>query len=311
MTQKTASAKRALVTGASGFIGSHLTRRLISDAWDVHVVVRPKTDLYLLSDVADRLTIHRHDGTTQQMVDLLTETRPDTVFHLASLFLASHDHDDVSSLINSNVLFGTQVVEAMVAGGCTKLVNTGTTWQHFESSSYRPVCLYAATKQAFESVLAYYCDAANINVTTLKLPDTYGEGDPRRKLIQLLASAARTGSTLEMSAGEQLIDIVHVDDVVEAYLAAVRLLDSGQRGHTSYQVSSGKPLDLRSLVAAYELANATKVPVRWGARDYRDREVMTPWDEGEPIPGWHPRVPLNEGLCNVFATPVSDGRTLC
>ena len=87
-------------------------------------------------------------------------------------------------------------------------------WQHFGTPDYRPVNLYAATKQAFEDVLAYYADAQGIAAVTLELYDTYGPGDPRRKLIRILFEAARSGEPIQLSPGEQVIELLHVDDAV-------------------------------------------------------------------------------------------------
>jgi nucleoside-diphosphate-sugar epimerase len=291
----------ALVTGATGFIGSRLTRRLAHQGWNVHVVTRQSSRLDCLQDVLDRITVHRHDGTTECMAETVQSVTPDTVFHLASLFLSTHRQADVIPLIDSNVAYGTQLVEAMTAVGCKRLVNTGTTWQHYQSTSYRPVCLYAATKQAFEAILAYYVDAAALSVITLQLPDTYGERDRRRKLIPILSEAAETGEILNMSPGEQWIDLVHVDDVVEAYLVAEHLLDSRSSQHSDYLITSGNPLRLRDLVAMYENAVNKTVSIRWGARPYREREVMIPCQHGVVLPGWRPRVSLVDGLRRIAA----------
>ena len=69
--------------------------------------------------------------------------------------------------MSSNITFGTQLVEAMVANGCYQFVNTGTSWQHYENDEYNPVNLYAATKQAFEDILRYYVETSALRVITL------------------------------------------------------------------------------------------------------------------------------------------------
>jgi len=200
-------------------------------------------------------------------------------------------------LIRSNVLFGNQLLEAMKVSGVRFLINTGTSWQHYNNEDYNPVCLYAATKQAFEAILEYYVQACDIKAITLKLFDTYGPNDPRQKLFHLLNKAAMSGEPLDMSAGEQLIDLVHVDDVVDAYMiAAQRLLDGKVSVHEDYAVSSGCSLPLKELVALYSDATGWNVNVNWGARPYRFREVMRPWDKGRAIDGWRPKIALGKGL---------------
>ena len=84
--------------------------------------------------------------------------------------------------------------------------------------------IYAATKQAFETFIDYYCDVARMQAITLKIFDSYGPEDPRRKLVKVLAEAALNGQTLEMSGGDQRIDLVHIDDIVDAFLKAAALV---------------------------------------------------------------------------------------
>lgn len=289
--------KIVLITGATGFIGSHLTKRLLTDGWNVHLVVRNTSDLSLLADIRERVMLHHHDGSSEGMRSIMKDAHPRLVFHLASLFIAHHLDKDITPLINSNILFSTQLVNAMTSEGVFRLVNTGTSWQHYLNQMYNPVCLYAATKQAFEAILLFYTLTSPLKVITLKLYDTYGPRDPRQKLFSALRAASRTGHTLEMSPGEQLIDLVYIDDVVNAFLVAgERLLSDDAPVNESYAVSSGKPLRLRDLVDLYIHVSGSPVSIVWGGRAYRDREVMIPWNNGAQLPNWNPGVDLEEGL---------------
>jgi nucleoside-diphosphate-sugar epimerase len=286
----------ALVTGATGFVGSHLARRLVQDGWEVHILSRDGSHLPDASEFSQVIN-HIHDGSTEDMVRCVALAKPDLVFHLASLFLSQHATKDIDALIQSNVLFGNQLLEAMKVNEVSSLINTGTSWQHYNNDDYNPVCLYAATKQAFEAILEYYVQACGIKAITLELFDTYGPDDPRPKLFHLLSKTAESGETLDMSAGEQLIDLVHIDDVVEAYLiAAQRLLDRKISMHERYAVSSGSSLPLKELVQLYAEVTKQTIAVNWGARPYRHREVMLPWNRGTAIAGWVPKIALEDGL---------------
>ncbi len=301
------SVKTALVTGATGFVGSHLARRLVEEEWDVHIVTRPQSSLTLLGKSASEVVQHLYDGTTESIVDIVGTTQPNIVFHLASLFLARHTSADVNPLIESNVLLGTQLLEAMRIHNVKRFVNTGTSWQHFENASYSPVCLYAATKQAFDAMIAYYVEISHLCVITLSLFDTYGTDDVRPKLLNLLNRTLLRCEPLEMSPGEQLIDLVHVDDVVEAYvLAAKRLDDPWCERWQEYAVTSGNPIQLRELVALYEEISGKSLPITWGGRPYREREVMIPWNTGRRLPGWVPNISLLDGLRQILTEFLND-----
>lgn len=293
------SARRALLTGASGFVGAALARRLAADGWQVHMLLRTESDAGGLAAYGH---IHRHDGDTASLIDIMRAAAPDTVFHLAALFLAQHTPADVERLIQSNLLFSTQLAEAMAVRGVRRLVNTGTSWQHYDNTDYNPVCLYAATKQASDALLRYYVECHALQVTTLKLFDTYGPGDPRPKLLNLLKRLALDGGSLAMSPGEQLLDLVYIDDVIEAFLLAeARMAVNATAGEKAcamqeYGVSSGQPLALRELAALYAQVTGTTLDITWGGRPYRPREVMVPWNGYRVVPGWTPRVDLRNGL---------------
>lgn len=267
----------ALITGGTGFTGSNLARRLIRDGWNVHLIVRPGSRYDLIRDLLGNLTCHVFHGTTPEMAEIVRKVRPTIVFHLASYFRAEHIPDDIEPMLSSNLVFATQLLDAVASERVPYMVNTGTSWQHYEGKEYSPVCLYAATKQAYEALIQYYVEARGVSAITLKLTDTYGSNDPRPKLLNQIRRASADGSTLAMSPGEQYVDIVHVDDVVEAFCIAARLLLEGKAiGLTKYWVSNGKPQRLRDFVEEFVLKEGLNVKINWGARPYRKRETMTP-----------------------------------
>ena len=296
------TARCALVTGATGFVGQHLVRHLQRAGWQVDVIVRSTSDTTALKDQPEPVSFYEYDNSMDSVLSILAESKPDVVFHLASLVLSEHQPDDITPLIQSNLLFGVQLVEAMTQVGVTSLINTGTFWQHYEGRAYSPVNLYAATKQAFEDLLQYYIEAQTLRVITLKLYDTYGPDDPRPKLINLLRRLASDGQALAMSPGEQQIDLTHVDDVSRAFLvAADRFIQGVASGHERYAISSGQPLELRAVVDKIQRILGRKLPIEWGERPYRTREVMQTW-RGSSLPGWEPMISLESWLAGSFAT---------
>ena len=300
MAEEQQRKRRALVTGATGYVGSNLAKRLVAEGWDVHVIVRPTSGLHILDSIRPSITIHKFAGSTESMIELVAKARPDVVFHLASLFLSQHRPQDVEALISSNVLFSTQLVEALVAYGIPNLINAGTAWQQYGDFPYSPVNLYAATKQAFEVIITYYVEAHNAKVITLRIYDTYGPGDPRPKLLNQLMQSANKSTRLAMSPGDQYIDLVYIDDLIDALMIATELIDSQTEGHVLYGISSGEPVTLRQLVSIFEEATGIRPNVDWAVRPYRPREVMFPPKPIGHLPKWAPKYKLKTGIRKLY-----------
>jgi nucleoside-diphosphate-sugar epimerase len=291
--------RSALVTGVTGFVGGKLAERLLGERWAVHALLRETSSE---EGVPSGVSLHRHDGSVEGLTGIVAATKPDVVFHLASLYLADHRADQVDALIASNIGFPAQLAEAMTAAGATRLINTGTAWQHFEGQEYNPVNLYAATKQAALDLLRYYHEARGLSVLTLKLFDTYGAGDKRRKLVQLLVDAASSGERLGMSAGEQVIDLTHVDDVVAAFaVAAERLMEAGAPLREEFFVS-GERMSVVELVGLVGDVLEAPIDARLGERPYRPREVMQPVrvSARDVLPGWARKTSLRERLATLL-----------
>lgn len=292
---------RALVTGVTGFVGSHLARALLADGVEVHAAVRPGARLERVPELRDAVVLHV-DDTPDALVRAVAEARPDATYHLATNFIAEHGPGDAGALVADNVGFPSRLVDALGPDGRV-FVNVGTAWQHVDGARYRPKNLYAATKQAFEDVLAFSVSSGRVRAVTVNLYDSYGPLDRRGKLLSALVDALRTGDVLGASSGRQVVDLVHVDDVVRGLRAAAdACADDALPADVPYfSLSSGRPCTLRELVDALGVVAGRPVPVEWGVRPDRVGDMTSPWDAGPPVPGWTPRVDLETGLAALLA----------
>jgi len=279
-----------LVTGGTGFVGSNLVTKLLSYKIMVHVIARMDSDLSELDTNNELLVVHIFDNKFETMNKIIKKSKPKIIFHLASLFIAEHKSNDIQSIIESNILFGTFLLEAMIKNDIKLLVNTGTSWEHQEDDSFKPVNLYASSKKAFSDIIYYYHDANNLSCITLKLFDTYGQNDKRNKLLSLLKKHALSGERLEMSQGEQLLDLVEINDVVNAFVCAgIKIIEKGEATICKeYAISSGELISLKDLCVLVSEILEKKLNVIHGARPYRKREVMRPWQPLKILPNWKP-----------------------
>lgn len=287
---------KILISGGTGFIGKHLVKHLLDANNEVHLIVRSGITR---ENFDARLKIFTFSGNLEDLVSFMKKEKFDGVVHLASLFLVNHEPADILGLITSNVLFGTQLIDAATKANIPWFINTGTFAQHYKNKRYSPVNLYAATKQAFEDVAQFYIETTKTTFVTIKLFDTFGEGDTRPKIFNLWSKISISGEQLTMSPGKQIIDINYIDNVTDGYLHMISLLN--QKGSSKFHgkafiISSQRRMTLRKLATLFEKVTQKKLNIVWGGRPYRERDVMVPWEKGQPLPGWKPKISLEEAI---------------
>lgn len=281
-----------VVSGGTGFIGRHLVRQLAELGEPVHLLARPGSQVPTLPS---GVSVHRIADPTE-LSDLLLQLRPSTCFHLATRYAHDTASSEIPALLAANLGFATMFADAAARSSCAAFVNVGTASQLNIRGAYMPASLYAATKQAFEDLLVYFDRRGGLPCASVLLFDTYGPEDTRNKLLMQLIVAAKTGTEITLSPGEQEIDLLHIDDVVTGLFAAARALHGGAAHPAHYVLSSGRPLSIRALADLIVANGGEKLQANWGARPYRDGEVMQTWKGGTPPPGWAPQRQLEDFL---------------
>lgn len=285
-------ARRAVVTGATGFVGGALTRRLVADGWDVTAMVRDPSAPLPCPAVA-------WPTSGDEAVDLFGRLAPEVCFHLATRFQPRHAPTDVVPLVEGNVTLAALVGEGAASVEGCGVVYTTSYWQHFEGADYSPTSLYAAMKQAGADVLRYYAECADLPVLTLTLFNTYGPGEPANRITSLLVRSALEQNPVGLSPGDQLIDLLHLSDVVDAVVASSALIGSGGERWLGYSARADEAVSLKELAATIGDVVGTPPLADFGALPYRPREMFTPWETDPDLPGWAPGVELAEGLADL------------
>ena len=282
---------RVVLTGAGGFLGSHLCRDLIGRDFDLLLVLHtsPPPTAAVERDVAMTST---RDPT---WLDEVSAFNPTCVIHAATRFQVSHSRDDIAPMVRSNVELGTQLLDVALSCG-SRFVTLSSAWQRYEGRINSPVNLYAATKQAFDSVADFY-QREGLNLARLFLFDVYGPSDTRQKLVPLLMSAAATKQPLPATSGEQLIDLTFVDDVVRAITDAAF---SDKSSLVIDGVVKSGAMTVRHVAEVLSEAIGRPVPVQWGEVPDRPKEMLHDWELEPALPGWSPIVSLPEGLVKTW-----------
>lgn len=280
---------KVLITGATGFVGQQFIATLYKN-YELHALVRSE-DVSIPGAIS-----HHYDGTINSIKNALEGI--DSVLHLATCYRATHQEDDIAPLLDANIVFGTQLLEAMKQTGKSRIVNVGTTWQKFNDEHHKYANLYAATKQAFQELLNFYSDAYKWHCLNLHFNDTYGKEDHRKKIIQLLIETAKNGTSLDMSPGDQRFETCHINDAINALnIALKRVSDSNIPKNEEFSILTGDDMSLKELAGILESVINMQVTVNWGGRPYREREVMSiPLNKYRKLPGWEKIVSLEDGI---------------
>jgi len=188
-------------------------------------------------------------------------------------------------MFGCNLTLGTHLLRG--AARCERhpvFINTGSYWQFDEHGAFLPNTLYAATKQAFCDLLACYVRWEGLSALTLVLYDTFGPDDPRPKIWSRVLDS-KHGERIPLTAGEQLVELVHIDDVVLAYQMAADLLISGSPAERLYCVRSERRATLRVLLESFNAHAGKDLTLAWGEIPYTRGQIFTPW-QGPLLPGW-------------------------
>lgn len=286
---------KILVTGATGYLGESFVR-FLQNKYEIVTLVRSGSNIESLEKINCKIVKYIND---EDILDIFKTHVFDGVVHFASYVCVEHTHDDIRNLIDSNITFGTLLLEASAKTKVKWFINTGTFWQDYQNESYNPVNLYAATKEAFENIARYYTETSDLIFTTIKLNDTFGPMDKRAKVFNLWTSVAQSGKTLKMSPGEQTIDISYIDDLVGAYEQLVKHLCDDKAiafKNKTFVVTNKEKMTLKELARLFEKVTDSKLNIDWGGREYREREVMSPYSLGETVPGWKQQYTLEEAI---------------
>jgi UDP-glucose 4-epimerase len=305
---------KALVTGGAGFIGSHLSDRLVDQGHDVLVVDDLSTGRR--DNVPAGCAFAQVDITSAALVPLVEQHRPEVVLHLAAQMDVRKSVEDPLHDTRTNVLGTVNVLTAAVRSGARKVVfasSGGTVYGEpetlpvVEQAPLRPASPYGAAKVAGEAYVAAFGRLHGLAWTSLALGNVYGpRQDPHGEagVVAIFGTALLADrQTLVFGDGTTSRDYVHVDDVVAAFLACLDGRTDGQR----YNVGTGRSTTVRELHSL--LAGACGAP---DDPEYRPerlgelRHIALDASALSAATGWAPRVALEDGLAGTVAWLASE-----
>ena len=282
---------RALVTGAAGFIGANLVRRLLRDGHDVHAVIGPGTDTWRIDGLEISRTSHRPHRPAAVDV-LLASVRPGWIFHLAAHGAYSWQVD-TRRIVAVDVGGAANLLESALAVGFDAFVNAGSSSEYgvktaapSEDEAVDPNSVYAAAKAAATMLLRHASIAHDVPITTLRLYSAYGPWEDQRRLIPSLVMRGLEGGLPPLVDPSVARDFVYVDDVVDAF---VRSAEASLPRGTVLNIASGVQTSLADAVEVTQRVFGLDAEPSWGSLPTRIWDTSTwvgdPTRAGELL-GW-------------------------
>jgi len=295
--------KRVLLTGATGFIGANLCRRLLRDGHDVHCIVRKGYTDWRIKDIQQSIHLHIVDlNDFESLLTFVSNLRPDWVFHLATHGAYSWQ-TDLNKIVQSNILATVNLVEACVKTGFEIFINTGSSSEYgykdhapAENEWIDPNSYYAVTKASATLFCRYTAIRHNVCIPTLRLYSIYGSYENPGRLIPTIILYGMNGSLPPLVDPNVARDYLYIKDVENAYL----LLANQFRETTGevYNLGSGTQTSLSEVVAlACNVFNLSVEP-QWGTMPNRqwDTTIWKANNDSIRKIGWHPEFTFEMGF---------------
>ncbi|PIT99572.1 MAG: hypothetical protein COT74_11275 [Bdellovibrionales bacterium CG10_big_fil_rev_8_21_14_0_10_45_34] len=281
---------KILITGASGFLGSHVAKACLAQGHKIFGLTRSPKSANALRDLEvpsgkKPNTLNWIGGDFLGLPDEI-----DGVIHCATSYGRKGENE--KQIFEANLDFSVRIFELARKRKAEWFINIHTLLDPETN-------LYSAAKHAFNNILKSHTN--EISCISLACENFYGPGEPKDRFVTwLIDECLMEGGPINLSSGGQFRDFVYIDDVVEAILRALELAKTSELKHQEFAISGGKPLSIREIaeaiceIAAPQAAHRLK----FGAKPDRKREFDVNTID-LPTPknlGWEPKTGLIEGL---------------
>lgn len=303
---------RIFITGATGFVGSHLARRCVQDGHDVHLLLRAASDPWRIQDILAKAETHIADLTDAgALKTIVNAIHPDVIFHLAthSIYGAHPAMGQDTDIIRMNFLATRALMDALNDIPYSCFINTGSSSEYGvkqspmkETDACEPLNVYGVAKCAATLYGQYLAKTQKKPIITLRLFSPFGPYDDDKRLIPYVVREAFENHPLSLGNPHVARDYIFIDDVIDVYMHALRnaRICAGE----IFNIGSGRQQTVEDTVSAVLLATESTSIVSWGAK------IMPIWDseywqadiaKTERILGWKPKHTFEEGLDKTIA----------
>lgn len=288
--------KHYLLTGATGFLGSHILVALIAQGHKVSIIKRSTSDTWRIACLMRQVIVYDID--TVPIEDAFRHQKVDAVIHTACCY--GRDMEGITEVADTNLMLGLKLLEAAVSYSVKTFVNTDT----LLPKNINP---YSLSKKQFVEWLQH--ESKHIKVVNLKIDHMFGPKDDQTKFVPWLISQIEQGKNrIPLTQGHQLRDFIFIDDVVTAYLIVLTFI--GQLpSYNSLDISTGNLVSVRNFATIIlekikTLRIDNKTTLGFGDLPSREGEPMTVHADATALRnlGWQPKYNVEESLENYIYT---------
>ena len=256
---------RILITGITGYLGSHLATALINRGDEVIGLKRTSSSLNRIESILPKLTLHNlEDIHLNQLLNNIGNV--DAVIHTATSY--GRKGESVEEILQANLNFPLNLLNAAIESGVKLFINTDTALD----KSLNP---YALSKGQFAEWGKYYADQKKIQFLNLRLEHFYGPNDdPTKFTAHVINSCLNNVTELNLTLGEQLRDFIYIDDVIKAYLLLLEKYSTFEESFVEIEIGSGIAVTIKDFVESVKKLTEATTHLNFGAIPYRDGETM-------------------------------------
>lgn len=299
---------RVLITGATGFLGSHVTRALLHAGHDVVAAHRSASSRRRLQDVDTRLRwVEMNLGDAPSIHATVSETCPTAVIHCAGYGM-NYAEQSFEDGIACNILGTRHLVQASAQAEVRRFIHAGSCFEYgnkavpvSEDEVLAPISMYGVTKAAATLLAVQQSKALGLPTVVLRPFGVYGSADRGDKFIPQVIRACLTRVAVDLSGGEQVRDYVYIRDIVALHVQLVEM-DRFPNGQI-FNIAGGCPVPLRRIGEIIGRTLNFSEGLRWGARPYHRDEIKTltaQTAKAKQVLGWSASTSLEEGLAETI-----------
>lgn len=303
-----AELRRVLVTGATGFLGSHVVRNLIKREFEVGAIVRCQSDQYRLSDCLNYINLFFGSLEDEESLKkVFIEFNPEIVIHCAA-YGVDYRMQDIRSLYKVNVAGTLSLLLIAADSGVKRFIHTGSCFEYGPKNSpireydrIKPSEGYGVSKAASTMLVLQQGDALGLPVAVLRPFGMYGPYEGTHRFIPYLIVSLLEDQCVGLTMGNQIRDYSYVEDMAEAFVKLVseKYFPAGE----IFNVGSGEGISIFQLGTYVADMLGKKNLLNWGAIPYRQNEPKVIVSDSKKIfksIGWKSKTTLNGGLNNTI-----------